>query len=107
MDETSHGGVVLTDDDGGAPCLVLHGALGPEHAVDVLEAATALAARAADATVCCRFVERLDLATLQVLVALRAAQDGQGKRLVLDEVPEAVARALGDVGLGALLGTSR
>lgn len=80
--------------------LALRGRVTVADAADLYDAAAAVAARDVNVGVGCEAAEYLDVAVLQVLIALGRDQVRRGKQFDLAGVPDALGRVLCAAGLG-------
>lgn len=83
----------------GQSAIYLEGAVDIFFAADLRQAALTLAANAADVAVCCAKLERLDTATLQILLALKKELQQKGRILQWFDLPAEPARVVGLAGL--------
>src|SRR4051812_32105398 len=84
--------------------IAIHGSAGPGEAPAILEAARAAAASGADVTVDCQQAEHLHAAVIQILICLQRELEGNGRKLVLANVPPTVQRFLDVAGVAKVLG---
>jgi ABC-type transporter Mla MlaB component len=77
----------------------LAGRFTPARGVELLAEARAWAAQEGDVTVDCSELERLDLVSMQILVALKRSLHAEGRALQLVSLPETVSTLLALAGL--------
>jgi anti-anti-sigma regulatory factor len=87
----------------GKGALFLEGAVDIFFAADLRQAALTLVENGEDVVVCCERLERLDTATLQILLALKKELQQKGRSLQVAELPAEPARAVGLAGLTGYL----
>jgi anti-anti-sigma factor len=95
---SSEAGVSLSVEGGGSR-LALSGSIQLELARQIHQAAVAAADSSNDVLVDCSAAEHLDGGTLQILLALKKAVEGTGRRFRLDGASEQVRRYLAWSGL--------
>jgi anti-anti-sigma factor len=83
----------------GKRAIVLEGAIDIFFAADLRQAALALLEDGEDLAVDCKKLDRLDTATLQVLLALKRELEQRGKKLRMAELGSEPARFVGLAGL--------
>lgn len=83
----------------GKRAVVLQGAVDIFFAADLRQAALALLEGGEDVAVDCEKLERLDTATLQILLALKKELEQRGKKLRMTELRSEPARFVGLAGL--------
>ncbi|HEY2988406.1 MAG TPA: STAS domain-containing protein [Candidatus Binatia bacterium] len=87
----------------GKPAIFLRGAVDIFFAADLRHAAIRLLERGEDVLICCEKLERLDTATLQILLALKKELEQKGNNLRMIELPSEPARLIGLAGMSGYL----
>jgi anti-anti-sigma factor len=92
----------VVDVDGRAT-IVLEGSIDIFFAADLRRAAVELLKKGEDVAICCEKLERLDTATLQILLALKKELAQNGQALHWSAVPPTVGAVIGLAGLSGQL----